>query len=256
MCNIPLFLVTPVEHSYFSRDVCATFLFCSASKKAKNGIKKQPQRGLGVAELEKRRLQEESRQEQVVSCLAYAHMTIPLDRTCSGSFLHLQGVRPARAYIGLGLSPKLTATARPVELGAKTSPSPTILQGWDRFPATNSMALLRPPQDGNSSNTYPSLASSPFLLSKATQRFFDETRTLKASMDIFSVKDHEKLGSSPNVVKLYTSPIGGAGVIKNDNKTVFVGLNAMESVDDDASSPAPLRELQFLRFQVGFHSII
>lgn len=228
--------------------------YTSRSKKAKNGIKKQPQRGLGVAELEKRRLQEESRREQAVSCLAYAHMPIPLDRTCSGSFLHLQGLRPAGAYIGLGLSPKLTATARPVEPGAKTSPSPTILQRWDRFPATNSMALLRPPEDGNSSNTYPSSASSPFLLSKATRRVSDETRTIKAGMDVFSVKDHEKLGSSPNLVKLYTSPIGGAGAIKNDSKMVFVDLNAMESVDDDASSP-PLRELQFLGFQNGSQSI-
>lgn len=231
--------------------------YTTRSKNIKKGIKKQPQRGLGVAQLEKLRLQDESRQEQPVSCLAYAHTTIPLERTCSGSFLHLQGIRPAGAYIGLGLglSPKLAAIARPIEPAAKTSPSPTILQRWDRFPAANSMALLRPPRDGNSNNTYPSLASSPFLLT--TQRVFAETegytRTLKAGMGVFSVKDHEKLDSSSNV-KLYTSTMGGAGAIKNTNKMAFVDLNAMESVDDDASSP-PLRTPQFLRFQDGSQSV-
>lgn len=229
--------------------------YTTRSKKIKNGIKKQPQRGLGVAQLEKLRLQEESRQEQAVSCLAYAHMTIPLERTCSGSFLHLQGIRPAGAYIGLGLSPKLAATARPIESAAKTSPSPTIQQRRDRFPAANSMALLRPPRDGNSNNTYPSSASSPFLLT--TQRVFAETegytRTLKAGMDVFSVKDHEKLGSYPNV-KLYTSTMGGAGALKNTNKMAFVDLNAMESVGDAPSSP-PLRIPQFLQFQDGSQSV-
>lgn len=248
------------------------------SRKAKNGIKKQPQRGLGVAKLEKMRLQDESRQEHA-SCLAYTHMTIPLDSS-SGSFLHLQGVRgPGGGYIGL--SPKFTAAS--IEPAGKTSPSPAtaILQGWDRFPAT-SMALLRSPQDGNSTSPYPShywadrkpeagrfegieqalssasspvLNKSPFLLSKATQRVFAEsegyTRTLKSSLDVYSVKDHEKVGGSSNV-KLYTTTMGTAGAI-DKNKMAFVDLNAMESVND-VSSPS-LKAQQLLRFQDGKQSV-
>lgn len=252
-------------------------------RKVKNGIKKQPQRGLGVAKLENMRLQEEKNKQEQASCLAYAHMTIPLDSTCSGSFLHLHEVRPGAGYIEL--SPKLAPAS--IKPPGKTSPSPasTIPQGWDRFTAT-SVALLRPLQDGNSTNPYPSrycadrkpgagrfeeiepvlssasssvLNKSPFLLSKATQRVFAETegytRTLKASVDVYPVKDHDqKVGSSSNVKFYTTTTMGTAGAI-NNKKMAFVDLNATESVNDIVSSPS-LRGPQPLRyFQDGKQSV-
>lgn len=254
------------------------------SRKVKNGnLKKPPQRGLGVAQLEKMRLQDEKNRQEQASCLAYAHMAIPLDST-SCSFLHLHGVRPGAGYIDL--SPKLTAASMKPG-GSKSSPAASTPastispQGWDRLTAA-SVALLRPPQDGNSStNPYPSrycadrkpgagrfeeieealsasassssvlLNKSPFLLSKATQRVFAETegysRTLKASVDVYPVKvDHDQ--------KLFTtSTMGTAGAIKN-KKMAFVDLNSTESVSDIVSSPS-LRAPQLLRFQDGKQSV-
>lgn len=254
------------------------------SRKVKNGnLKKPPQRGLGVAQLEKMRLQDEKNRQEQASCLAYAHMAIPLDST-SCSFLHLHGVRPGAGYIDL--SPKLTAASMKPG-GSKSSPAASTPastispQGWDRLTAA-SVALLRPPQDGNSStNPYPSrlrpdrkpgagrfeeieqalsasassssvlLNKSPFLLSKATQRVFAETegysRTLKASVNVYPVKvDHDQ--------KLFTTTtMGTAEAIKN-KKMAIVDLNSTESVSDIVSSPS-LRAPQLLRFQDGKQSV-